>query len=192
MKKILFVLIVAVISHGCASYPKNFTYKYQKENTGLEQLIDIDGYYVSQLGCDSTFFSMFMFYPDGLFLIATISEVTPELIDCFENDSHSKICKYPLWGIYRLEGNLIKTQVIRPEGSGCVIFRDYRILEDKSLVNISDYVEPQHTNLAYMANYPSFLNNECEKKILFYPLKKKTCTVHPVPCTQNHNFSPIT
>ena len=72
--------------------------------------------------------------------------------------------------MYKIEGNVIKTQVIRSEGNGCVIFRDYQIFPDKSIVNTSDYVEPQHTNLAYMINYPSFHHNECGKKAVFMSL----------------------
>ena len=176
MKKILFFILIAIAFQACAPYPKNFTYRYENKNTGLDQLIDLNGYYVSQFACDSTFFSMYMFYPDGLFLIATTSCVSDELISCFENGGTSNICRYPLWGLYRVEGNLIKTQIIRRQGNGCVIFRDYRILPDGAIVNISDYVEAEYTNLVYMANYPSFFDNPCEKKASFYPLKTKKDT----------------
>lgn len=173
MKKIIPTLLFAIIFYACAIQPKNFTYHYKNEYTGLDKLIDINGYYVSQHGCDSTFYSMYMFYPNGLFTIATTSKILPELIDCFTHGGISPICQYPLWGTYQLEGDLIKTQVIRKEGNGCTIFRSYRILADKSIVNISDYVEPQYTNLGYMSNYPSFENNPCAKAAEFYPLPAK-------------------
>lgn len=172
MKKLLVILVVLSLI-GCQSAPNNYSYFYDKQNTGLDQLIDLDGYYVSQFGCDSTFFSVFMFYPDGLFTIATASEVSPELIDCFVNGGKSKICQYPLWGVYRLEGDTIKTQVIVTEGSGCTIFRDYKILGQREIVNISDYVEPEKTNLGYFANYPSFMVNSCAVPAMFYPSVKK-------------------
>ncbi|WP_163273647.1 hypothetical protein [Dysgonomonas sp. 511] len=139
----------------------------------MDKLIDINGCYVSQHGCDSAFYSVYMFYANGLFTIATTGNLTPELILCFEQGGKSNICMYPLWGTYRVEGEYIKTQTIRPEGNGCVIFRDYKILPDKKIVNISDYVEPQYTNLGYMGNYPSFTTSACEKAAGFYSLKSK-------------------
>ena len=172
MKKLFPILFFILVLVGCQS-PKNFTYRYTGENTGLDKLIDINGYYISQHGCDSAFYSMYMFYPDGLFTIATTSKISDELIDCFEKGGKSNICRYPLWGTYRIEGNLIKTQAVRTEGNGCVIFRDYRILPDKKIVNVSDYVQPQYTNLGYMENYPSFTENSCEKVAEFYTLESK-------------------
>lgn len=173
MYKIAVLFFSIIIFSGCRTYPKDFTYRYKNTDTGLAQLIDINGYYIAQHGCDSALYSVFMFYPDGLFTIATTSHVSPELIDCLEKGGASNICKYPLWGIYRIEGNLIKTQVLRTEGHGCTIFRDYRILEDKNIVNISDYVQPEYTNLGYMANYPSFKDNPCSRIAKFHPLKSK-------------------
>lgn len=172
MKRLPSILLLICIVHACAG-PKNFSYYYNGENTGLDQMIDIDGYYVSEHGCDSLFCSMYMFYPDGLFIIATTSKIHPELIDCYRGEGLDKNCKYPLWGTYTIEGDLIKTQTIRTEGNGCVYFRDYQMLPDKSIVNVSDYVEAEYTNLAYMTNYPSFMENLCEKRAQFYPLDKK-------------------
>ena len=172
MKKIYLVVFLALLFYNCGG-PKNFTYRYENKDTELDKLVDIDGYYISPYGCDSIFYSIYMFYPNGLFTIATTSEILPEIIDCFGNGGQSRICKYPLWGTYRIEGDLIKTQAIRQEGNMCVIFRDYKILSDGSIVNISDYVEPKYTNLGYMENYPSFKENPCPQKAEFYKLKTK-------------------
>lgn len=168
----MFIFLTAVLFCSCGG-PKNFTYRYRNENTGLEKLIDINGYYVSQHACDLSFYSVYMFYPGGLFTIATTSELLPDLVDCFGGGGKSAVCSYPLWGTYKVEGELIRTQTIRMEGNGCVIFRDYRILPDKKLINISDYVQPEYTNLGYMENYPSFKENSCGKTARFYPLETK-------------------
>lgn len=173
MKKSFIILIFTTVAVSCATAPKNFTYFHRNENTGLDKLIDINGYYVSQRECDSTFFSIYMFYPNGLFTIATTSSLSPELIECFEKGGNTTLCKYPVWGTYRIEDNLIRTQVIRFDGSGCTIFRDYRIQPDGSIVNVSDYVEPEYTNLGYMKNYPSFRDNECAKNAAFHSTKTK-------------------
>lgn len=175
MRKFCFTILVLVfILSGCVTIkPKDFTYPYIAEYTGLDTLINIDGYYVAQRECDSTFFSVFMFYPDGLFTIATASDIS-DLKDCFENGGKSNLCQYPSWGTYRIEGNTIKTQTIRQEGMGIsTIFRDYEINNAQILINISDYVVPQNTNLGYMKDYPSFSENHCPKAASFYPLAKK-------------------
>ncbi|MDR0863408.1 MAG: hypothetical protein LBO74_00570 [Candidatus Symbiothrix sp.] len=173
MKKIVTVLFLCLFLVSCGMHPKNFTYTYNKEDTGLSRLIDIDGYYVSERGCDSTFYSIYRFYPDGLFAIATASEISPELAGCFENGNHNTFCTYILQGIYVLEGDRIRTQVVWPVGNGCTVFRDYRILPDGRIVNISDYVQAEYSNLAYLKNYPSFDENPCGKAALFYKEEKK-------------------
>lgn len=164
-------MVAGLIS--CQTRPKNFTLLYRNSDTGLAELIDINGYYVSAHACDSSFYSVFMFYPDGLFTIATTTTLSDELIRCFTSSGKNKVCDYPLWGIYSLAQDTIKTQVIRTEGSGVVIFRDYKILPEGQLMNISDYVQPEYTNLAYMKNYPSFTENPCPSVARFYPLESK-------------------
>lgn len=171
MKNLLIILCVAF--SACSVAPKNFSMRYMQEDTGLKDSIDIEGYYVSEHGCDSTFFSVYMFYADGLFTSATTSEVPQELINCFVNGGREPICQYPLWGAYELVGDTIKTQTIRTDGGGCVVFRDYLITKDRKLINISDYVEAKYTLIAAMKNYPSFYENKCQKEAEFFPVNQK-------------------
>ncbi|NDW09189.1 hypothetical protein [Dysgonomonas sp. 520] len=176
MKKEFYILLsfVAIYVCSCVSAPKDFTYKYSGSDTGLGSLIDINGYYITQHEVDTALLSIFMFYPDGLFTIATTSKMIPELIDCFENGGKSAICKYPLWGTYRVKEDTIITQTIRQEGVGiCTIFRNYKILPDKSIVNICDYVIPENTKIGNMVNYPSFYINLRMEKARFFPLDTK-------------------
>lgn len=172
----LFVFISLVFVSCSTMKPKDFTCVYENRDTGLSEKINIDGYYVSQRVCDSSFYSVFMFYPDGLFTIATTSDVNL-VKDCFEKGGDSNICKYPSWGTYKLVGDTIKTQSVIVEGMGvCIIFRDYLIQPDKSIVNVCDYVNPEKTKLSYMQNYPSFRDNKCQTKAIFYPLSKRRST----------------
>lgn len=172
MKKYLYIIILVSACFSCATAPKNFTYRYTGEQTGLDKLIDIEGYYVSQHGCDTSFYSVYMFYPDGLFTIATTSTISEELIACFMQGGNSRLSRYPTWGIYKIEENIIKTQVIRTDGN-FVIFRDYSITGDGLLLNVSDFVEPRYSNMGYLKNYPSFTNNPCAKPAVFSPLDSK-------------------
>ncbi len=173
MRNICCTILIIVLA-GCITIkPKDFAYPYTAQYTGLDTLINIDGYYVTQRECDSTFFSVFMFYPDGLFTIATASNISG-LGDCFANGGKSNICQYPSWGTYRIEGNTIKTQTMRQEGMGiCTIFRDYEIGTNKTIINTSDFVYPEKTNLGYMKNYPSFFINQCPKVAVFSPVTTK-------------------
>lgn len=173
MKKTLLTFSVVIFLLSCAVQPKDFTYNYRAENTGLDTMINMKGYYVLPHGSDTSFYSMFMFYPDGLFTIATTSKLIPELNDCFENGGNNSICSYPLWGTYRIDQDTIRTQTIRLEGNGFVIFRDFLINSDSTLSYLNDYVNSEHINLGYMANYPSFKGNRCNIRSSFYPLSNK-------------------
>lgn len=173
MKKILIALFLTIFFLSCVIRPKGFTYNYQAQYTGIDTMINIEGYYVLPHGCDTSFYSMFMFYPDGLFTIATTSRLMPELHDCFEYGGNSPICNYPLWGTYHIENDTIFTQTVRLEGNGFVIFRDFVINNDKTLSYLNDYVNTDHINLGYMANYPSFKGNICDIQSSFYPLANK-------------------
>lgn len=180
--KIFSLLLLFILFIGCSTRPINFTYYYEGRNTGLDRRIDINGYFVSQHGCDSTFYSIYMFYSNGLFCIATTSNVSADLIKCFADGGESNLCRYPSWGTYRIEGDTIKTQSLANIGTGYVIFRDYLIMPDESIVNLSDYVEPQHTNLGYMENYPSLLFNTCPKMAKFYSSSKRDSSDCPYLC----------
>lgn len=175
MRRVVSVVFLFLFLLSCAVQPKDFTYNYCAEcNTGLDTLIDIEGYYVLPHGCDSSFYAMFMFYSDGLFTIATTSKLMPELNDCFENGGNRPICKYPLWGIYCIDQDTIRTQTVRLEGGGFVMFRDFLINKDGSLSYLNDYVNSDHIRLGYMVNYPSFKGNDCSSiQSSFYPLSKK-------------------
>lgn len=165
---------------SCATMrPKDFTYTYDKTYTGLDKLIRTDGYYIVQRECDSAFFSIFMFYNDGLFTLATGTDVA-EIAECFGNNSKkSSVCDYPAWGTYRIAGDTVKTQTVKQEGVGfATIFRDFIVLPDKSLINISEYANPEKTNIGYMKKYPSFYTNKCGEEARFYPLETKRDSAH--------------
>lgn len=175
MKKLLFIcLITPVLVLSCISVkPSDFTYFYNQQDTGLSARINTDGYYISARDCDTSFFSVFMFYPDGLFTIATTSNIDA-VTGCFSDGGNSKICQYPSWGTYRIYGDTIKTQTIVIEGmAASCIFRDYLIGTDKNLTNISDYVNPERSKLMYMHNYPSFINSSCSSVSQFFYLPKR-------------------
>lgn len=178
LKYWILYFFLSLIFTACG-LPKNFTNYYLKTDTGLNERIDIEGVYAFPFQCDSSFYTLCMFYHDGLFLSATTDTITNEILSCFERNNSEPVKSYPLWGTYRIEGDTIKTQSIRQEGNGCVIFRNFVIVNKNKIINTADYVESQHTNLAYMKNYPSFFENTCPSSAKFIPLKTRR---NPTDC----------
>lgn len=65
MKKYIAIFFLSVVCFSCIiKKPKQFIYPYDGENTGLDSLINIDGYY-SKLGYAD---KILLFYRDGIFI----------------------------------------------------------------------------------------------------------------------------
>jgi hypothetical protein len=168
-KKALYLFFLTVISISCCTYPQNFIYYfYSLKDMKCNQTIDTEGYYITQRECDTMAYSIFRFYPNGEFSIATTNTISPELINCFTDNTNNRSCDYLLHGVYAVEGDTVKTQIIWPADNKCTIFCNYRILSDGYIVNISEYAHTEYPN-RNLKGYPSFYNNPCEKKALFHP-----------------------
>lgn len=142
MKKILFVFIICIGLFACASRPKGFTYFFDGEYTGLDTLININGYYRASEKCDSSNYIIFMFYPNGLITLATIStDTNSDIITCFAGDK-SIYSQYPSWGTYRIVNDTIKTQIYQDNGNwgkSYIWFRDFLIKLPTEIVLIKNY-----------------------------------------------------
>ena len=168
MTRNLFIPFLLMLLGACNS-SQPFISALPKSDALLEDHINIEGCYVFQRECDADFFSVVCFLPEGKFMIATTSNPTT-FVDYFCGKStSSNIRQYVSTGEYVLVGDTIKTQTIRKEGiAQCPIYREYLILPDKNLTNISDYVLPEKGNIGYMRNYPSFRDNPCPQAASFY------------------------
>lgn len=135
MRNILLFIIGTALLTGCASMkPTGFTYTFEDRYTGLDTLINIDGYYITKkqlVGNNFFFMYMYMFYSNGIFFKTNVSEITPEVIESFTG----KYTDYRFinWGTYRINGDTIHAECIftdgwlpRPEA----IKIDYIILPD--------------------------------------------------------------
>lgn len=183
LKFIIFCFCISIVIIGCrTTKPSGFTYTYQKgSNSRLSERINTEGYFITQRECDSTFFSAFIFYDDGLYCSVTGTDLD-EAAECLNSNDKTALCGNLAWGLYTIVGDTIKTQTLREEGiTYCTIYRDYIIQANKSIVNISDYVDTEAKHIGYMRNYPSFLNNSCIQKIQFYSKKK---------AKRNHSLCP--
>ena len=83
--------------------PGGFTQRYDGKYTGIDTLLNIDGYFYS----DSTQYTV-LFYRDGT--IANYS--APQEDKYFDKDTKNKYVYIPRWGVYRLYGDTVKAQTI--------------------------------------------------------------------------------
>jgi hypothetical protein len=112
-------------------YKKNFTYCFQDKNTGIDSLININGYfeigqtpggtfgYGSHIFRIDTFHTVFMFYRDGIFLYnfsdiynMGIPKYFEQVVENSEKRKKDLFYKSYDWGCYKISGDTIKTQYI--------------------------------------------------------------------------------
>lgn len=121
-----FLLIIACLS-SCTIItesfrPKGFTYKYDAKYTGIDTLLNVDGYFFS-----SEQHTLYI-YRDGT--MASYGTWKP-------TSFYTKSKYFPQWGVYRINGDTIKTQTIINLG-GC---EDMRTGMDTYIIRSKDEVE---------------------------------------------------
>ena len=173
MKQFLLILLLSMCLFSCGTRkPLGFTNYFTDEYTGIDTLININGYFFVEEKCDEDFYCMFMFYPNGLFTLATTSLMSSNLRDCFKQGGDYNICKYPSWGTYEIKNDTIITQLIVDYGFGgwgkVMVFRDYLILPSKELLYISEYCIDKDVVTCNEA--PA---NPCPKVAQFVPMERK-------------------
>lgn len=138
--------------------PKNFTYKYDGKYTGIDTLINIDGYYLQEDDIYGHPPSKMMFYRDGLFCTTN-----GDPIKYFQKEK----LKYAIdWGRYYIVGDTIKLQVIQDRGLmdkvGCHSIQ-YLIISKTELVSL---MYPTGSD-------PDRIKKERMKKYTFQPLESR-------------------
>lgn len=166
---LLLGIILGTSLIACASHPKGFSYYFDEKNTGLDTLIDINGYYVSKEDCDNSFYSIGMFYSNGIFTLATTSNSSsPNIINCFKTGGKSDYCQYPSWGTYRIVNDTIKTQIYQDNGNWgerYIWFRDFLIKSPTKIILIKKYCIISGYNQDYIYTCPQVSD--------FFPLETK-------------------
>lgn len=149
-----------------SSYIKNnFTNCYDEKNTGLDTLININGYYTIMDGKDrygynaiyvhkiDTFYTCFMFFPKGLYLglfssgEKDLTSFFNEVNKCVEKKgTNCGFYKYYFWGKYQIEADTIITQSINRANSLNEFYnpweRKFQIINKNSLKLIAS--KPLH------------------------------------------------
>ena len=62
MRILSTLFFITLLMYSCITVkPKDFTYRYDGQETGIDKVIDMDGYYITQRECDSNFFWVLTF-----------------------------------------------------------------------------------------------------------------------------------
>ncbi len=149
MKKTIVWIFLIILSHALSSCiafersfrPSGFTYKYDGKYTGLDTLIDIDGYYKSverqaepvpnPYSQVVRYHSALMFYRDGLVCNVTSDNPWKAFRD--------RLYPVSTWGTYRVYGDTVKCQFITDLGAmrGVVVTsRVYHIVSKTEIEEI--------------------------------------------------------
>ena len=170
--KIVFLLFSLFFSfNSCASLPKYmrnaFTYCHNEKDTGIESLINIDGYYIIFYpgtgfwkGSDS-----YMFYKNGLFTMNLPGEydsvkkqydISLGLQETAENPNGEKAKRFynKIWGSYIVCGDIIKIQYVDkpfPLSSTYGGEEWFKVIDRNTLISINSM--PLSTDKSDWQNY---------------------------------------
>jgi len=176
---IIIMLLLSFVS--CASKAKYFTNYYTGKYTGLDTLINLQGYYISPIvslnwkgDCYSSGQAMTMFYNNGLVVHAAGPDTdtsTDFAINLYKGNLKNKYA-WLQWGSYVIKDDTIKVQINVPLGfpypSGTFIgYADFKILPEGRIQLVSDYIlgDSWHQDTKV---YP-----DCGKPSVFFHLETK-------------------
>ncbi|MCD8177792.1 MAG: hypothetical protein LUE98_10320 [Tannerellaceae bacterium] len=132
------VAVLILLSFGCTR-PRYFTNYYTGEYTGLDTLINIQGFYCFEREDSSNNNYCIMFNYDGLFIYTYTGEPSDSLLSYFDGS-----WPYPgFCGTYYLDKDTLKTQAILDYGwlyGVYVVFKDFQISPTGKLLFIREYI----------------------------------------------------
>ena len=139
----LILFLNSCSNHVPARHRRNLPYCYNGKNTGIDTIININGYYEIHENSGATyeygygkwattvvdtFPTKFMFFKDGTFLHGfsdynhrpgNIPKYFEEVVSNTQKGERDPFFQHASWGCYIISGNIIKTQyVTRPSGIG--------------------------------------------------------------------------
>ena len=191
MVRFIILFIIGIISCSCGynTVPKyvrqNFIYCYDGMATGIDTLINIEGYYdFIPENCLSCYLRV-MFYKDGTYVASSYYPRDESMQSHFENITNhdSKglyyFYLYKDWGRYIINGDTIKLQaIVRPvRGSTSVAWWLhevwYKILDRNTIIGIYPSKKP--------VRYPDDLEENNYIRKYSIPAKFTPLTVRPNP-----------
>lgn len=178
LRYLLFIILLSSCAQkGLPDYVSDkFTYCFDGKDTGIESLININGYYViaqpfSNFGYNSSDTSYFnlMFYSNGVCIINFFPSDGRQIVDnkyipqyfkkIIDNPEFALgFYKYERWGRYIVEGDTIKAQCIyRPrKGETTKIWGVneiwYKIINDTTIIEIPS-IQLENTKTKHLSDY---------------------------------------
>lgn len=155
MKKIdgilLLCIIVGLISCGFldkAFRPSHFSMRYDGEESGIESLIRIDGYYAH----DTTL--SVIFYKDGISCIL-LQNIAPAIVRGEIYFDEPIFQDKLIWGLYRIVNDTIEAQYVDRSwmSENKILHYSYKISKDKRLHILESSV---YENWIFFLNYLDF------------------------------------
>jgi len=170
--KIILINIVIIVGFLSCSSGKYFINYHTGNYTGLDTLINLQGYYISQ-NCDRFLSKVTMFYSNGLAVNCSIEDDYPSdfLINSFKGKLKN-IYVGDSWGSYVIENDTIKLQTdmqcewYYPSGT-FIEYSNFKILPDRRIQLISNYLRGDSWHYDWKM-YP-----DCNKPSAFFPLETK-------------------
>lgn len=171
--KIILINTMIMIAFLSCSSGKYFTNYYTGNYTGLDTLINLQGYYISS-SCDPFYYTMTMFYNNGLAVNSTMSDddVSDFAINLYKGRLNNKYTQWLVWGSYVIKDDTIKLQTDIPNSflypSGTFIeYSDFKILPDGKIQLVSNYL------LGDSWHYDWKMYPDCNKPSVFFPIETK-------------------
>lgn len=163
--------VILILSFGCTR-PRYFTNYYTGEYTGLDTLINIQGFYYFERNDSSNSNYCIMFYDNGLFIDTHTSKSASSLTNYFTGNMPHTSCE----GTYYLDKDTLKTQAILDYGwlyGIYVIFKDYEISSNGELSFIKEYMLEDRKIGFGNLNKRDFKPKKYLNPGKFFPLEKK-------------------
>lgn len=130
---ILASLVSCLIPMGLK--PSKFSIKYDGIYTGLDTLINLNGYYTS-IGSGNESYGNFLFYNEGQVVFTNSGRA-----DHYFEKRYKEVLDS--WGTYRMSGNTIDVQIIVDQGTNGPGYRvlnfKFEIETSKSLVSLTPF-----------------------------------------------------
>jgi len=180
MKNLSMIISVMILWSFmcCASKAKYFTNYYTGKYTGLDTLINLQGYYISSSCYPNPYngFVMTMFYNNGLALHNSCNNSPEDKEDDFLVNLYKGYLKKKVywlqWGSYVIKDDTIKLQTNVtfgfPYPSGAFIeYSDFKLLPGGRIQLVAEYGRGDDWP------YDWKLHPDCNKPSVFFPLETK-------------------
>ena len=119
-RNISLVILILFILNSCAIafIPKKMTYKFSTDNTGIDSLINVDGFYISEFKRNGIkTHTALLLYRDGSVaypirnLFSSEEYVVNNLVDKQTSKAKRFSTFWGGWGVYKLKEDTIKMEV---------------------------------------------------------------------------------